>query len=340
MAIQQARRDGGMVRRRTSSGSAAQQLANGLGWFSIGLGLAELVAPRSVAKFVGVRDDEDNCAVLRTAGVREIASGLGILATPQPESLLWGRVAGDLMDLCLLGMALGSEDTDRTRIAMASMAVAGVTALDLLAAQQLRTDGSGLEQGWQEVRQRGGSLARRAASAGRSLTSAREIEVTKVITVNRLPEDVYGFWHNFENLPRFMSHLQSVRVDAGGRSHWKTKAPAGRSVEWDAETTADRPNELIAWRSLPGADVDNHGSVQFSPAPGRRGTEVRVQLSYRPPAGVLGALVAKLFGEAPEQQIARDLRQFKAVMETGEVVHSDASMHRGPHPAVPQWNGQ
>jgi uncharacterized membrane protein len=107
------------------------------------------------------------------------------------------------------------------------------------------------------------------------------------------------------------------------------------SVEWDAEITEDRANELIAWRSLPGAEVDNVGRVRFVPAPGGRGTEVHVELSYRPPAGVLGATFAKLFGEAPEQQIEGDLRRLKQVLETGEVVHSDASIHRGAHSARP-----
>ncbi len=161
------------------------------------------------------------------------------------------------------------------------------------------------------------------------------IRVRKSITVNRPADEVYGFWRNFENLPRFMHHLESVQVTGAGRSHWKAKAPAGTSVEWDAETTEDRPNELIAWRSVEGADVSNAGEVRFVPAPGGRGTEIHVDLRYDPPAGKLGALVAKLFGEEPNQQVDGDLRRFKQVLEIGEVLYSDASIAGGLHPAQP-----
>jgi hypothetical protein len=126
-----------------------------------------------------------------------------------------------------------------------------------------------------------------------------------------------------------------VQTTGDGRSHWKAKAPAGTTVEWDAETVADRPNELIAWRSLPGSAVDNSGVVRFVPAPGQRGTEVHVELSYTPPAGALGATAAMLFGTEPGQEISEDLRVFKQVIETGEVVRSDASIHRRPHSAQP-----
>lgn len=161
------------------------------------------------------------------------------------------------------------------------------------------------------------------------------MHVKQAITVNRSRDEVYEFWHDFENLPRFMNHLESVRSDGAGRSHWKAKGPAGKTVEWDAEIVEDRPNELIAWRSVKGADVDNSGSVRFKPAPGGRGTEVHVEIEYTPPGGVIGATVAKLFGEEPSQQVDGDLRRFKQVMETGEVVRSDASIHSSSHPAQP-----
>ena len=161
------------------------------------------------------------------------------------------------------------------------------------------------------------------------------IHVRRSVTVDRGREEVYAFWRDFENLPRFMEHLESVRITDGDRSHWTARAPAGRTVEWDAELTEDVPGERIAWRSLPGADVPNRGVVRFVPAPADRGTEVHVELEYDPPAGRLGATVAKLFGEEPSIQVAADLRRFKQVLETGEVVRSDASIHRGMHPAQP-----
>jgi uncharacterized membrane protein len=145
------------------------------------------------------------------------------------------------------------------------------------------------------------------------------------ITINKPIDEVYGYWQDFERLPSFMWHLKSVKVSGGGRSHWVANGPAGTTVEWDAETVEDVPNERISWRSLEGADVANAGTVTFTPAPGNRGTEVRVELSYNPPGGPVGAVVAKLFGEEPEQQLKDDLRRFKQVLETGEVVVSNAA---------------
>jgi len=145
------------------------------------------------------------------------------------------------------------------------------------------------------------------------------IMVERVVTINKSAAELYEFWRNFENLPQFMTHLESVTTESNTRSHWVAKAPAGTTVAWDAEIVEERPNELIAWHSLPNADVDNAGMVQFKPAPADRGTEVRVKLEYNPPAGALGAAVARLFGEEPNQQVADDLRRFKQLMETGEI---------------------
>lgn len=155
------------------------------------------------------------------------------------------------------------------------------------------------------------------------VTTARSasdtLHVEKSLTIERPAEDLYNFWRDFTKLPRFMKHLESVNVSGDRRSHWVAHGPAGANVEWDAEITEDRPNELIAWRSLPGADVANSGSVRFEPATGGRGTVVRVSLDYTPPAGALGAAVAKLFGEEPRQQVEGDLRRFKNIMEAGEI---------------------
>jgi len=140
------------------------------------------------------------------------------------------------------------------------------------------------------------------------------VKVEKSVTVHRPVQEVYHFWRNFENLPRFMDHLESVTVIDENRSHWVAKAPAGTRVEWDATIHNEIENQLIAWRSLPGADVNNAGSVHFT-STGSGQTEVRVILSYEPPAGKLGAAVAKLLGEEPSKQVDDDLRRFKQVME-------------------------
>jgi uncharacterized membrane protein len=143
--------------------------------------------------------------------------------------------------------------------------------------------------------------------------------------VARTPEEVYDFWRGLERLPTFMWHLESVEWTGEGRTRWTAKAPLGTSVTWDAELTEDVRGEVIAWRSLPGADVDNTGSVRFERAPAGRGTEVRVHLRYALPGGRLGATVARLLGEDPHQQVEDDLRRAKQVLETGEVVRSDGS---------------
>jgi uncharacterized membrane protein len=278
---------------------SAEKLARGLGWFSIGLGLAEVLTPRAVAKIAGVRGK--NAGLIRLFGLREIASGVAIFAQGRrPAAALWSRVAGDALDLAALGAAFASPRSNKGRVAFATANVLTVTALDILCAQQL-SSGDGASQS-------GGPRA------------------TNSLVINKTPEEVYGFWRNFENLPTFMRHLESVRETGAGRSHWVAKAPAGSAVEWDAIITEDRPGELIAWRSLEGADVYNAGSVSFEPAAGGRGTIVKVQIDYDPPAGVVGVAVAWLFGEEPSQQVQSDLRRFKQVLETGEVVVSDATL--------------
>jgi uncharacterized membrane protein len=152
------------------------------------------------------------------------------------------------------------------------------------------------------------------------------MQAKTAITINRPVEEVYRFWRDLANLPSFMNHLASVEVTGNGRSHWTANAPAGRTVDWDAEIVEDKPNQRLAWRSLDGSQVSNSGWVSFTPAPGAGGgTEVRVELSYDPPGGALGKVVAKLFGEEPQQQVTDDLRRLKQVLETGEVVRSEGS---------------
>jgi uncharacterized membrane protein len=279
-----------------------ERLARGLGWFSIGLGLAELLAPRGVAKVAGLRGD--NTGLIRLFGLREIASGIAIFSQgKRPAGAVWSRVVGDALDLACLGVAFASPDSNKGRLAFATANVLAVSALDVLCAEQLSA-GDGSSKG----------------------TERGSIPVNKSIVVNAAPEEVYQFWHDFENLPRFMRHLESVSVTGEGRSHWVAKAPAGTTVEWDAEVTEDLPNKLIAWRSLEGSEVNNSGSVRFERAIGGRGTVVHVEINYSPPGGVVGALVAKLFGEDPDGQLQTDLRRFKQVMETGEVVVSDGTL--------------
>lgn len=148
---------------------------------------------------------------------------------------------------------------------------------------------------------------------------AQRIDIEKAIMVHKSPAELYQFWRHVENLPRFMARLKSVQSIGPGRSHWIANVPMNMTVEWDAEITDERENALIAWRSLAGSRLPNEGNVRFQRVAGGRGTEVRVSLTYMLPIGKLGAAVAKLFGEEPGQQLAEDLRRFKALMETGEI---------------------
>jgi len=142
------------------------------------------------------------------------------------------------------------------------------------------------------------------------------MHVHKRITVERPRPQVYAFWRNLTQLPQFMDHLASVQGDTEGITHWRAKGPAG-SVEWDAEIVEDKPNELISWHSLEGSDVRNSGAVRFFDA-GSGGTEVAVDISYDPPMGRLGNLVASILGESPDQEIGADLKRFKQIMESGQ----------------------
>ncbi|WP_392481777.1 SRPBCC family protein [Nostoc sp. C110] len=176
----------------------------------------------------------------------------------------------------------------------------------------------------------GGGLIYQGATKQSTIQKAQEaiginqpIKVEKTVTINKSAEELYRFWHDFENLPTFMKHLKSVKVHNEKRSHWIANAPLDNTVEWDADILEDRENEFISWASVEGADVDNSGFVRFKKAPGDRGTEVKVVLEYNPPGGALGATVAKLFGEEPEQQIGDELRRFKMLMETGEIATTE-----------------
>jgi uncharacterized membrane protein len=151
------------------------------------------------------------------------------------------------------------------------------------------------------------------------------VEARTAITINAAAEEVYRRWRAFERLPEFMYHLESVTPAGDGRWHWVAKGPAGATVEWDAVVTQDVPGQSIAWQSVEGSSVDNAGSVRFQPAPGGRGTEVHVEIDYSPPGGAIGAAVAKVFGEEPNQQIGDDLRRFKQLIETGEIARSDGA---------------
>jgi uncharacterized membrane protein len=292
-------RGNGGVRGREGFGQSrvmglnAERVARGLGWFSIGLGAAELLAPGAIARLVGGRNHR---ALIRSYGMREIAAGVGLLAAARPGPWLWARAAGDALDLASLGKVLGSPKASKARAAFGIASVAGVTVLDIMTARELSPP-----------------LAETLRAGSRAEAS---------IIVNRSPEECYGFWRKLENHPIFMNYLKSVRETGSGRSHWVASA-AGRDIEWDSEIETDIPNQRITWRSLPDSSVRNTGSVEFDRAPGGRGTIVRVQIDFGNLLHVVGAAAATLIGKHPEQILKKTLRRFKQVLETGEVITTE-----------------
>jgi uncharacterized membrane protein len=266
-----------------------RQLGQILGWLSVGLGLAELLAPRAVGRAIGVGDHP---AIMRMVGVREVVTGIGILSERAAGTWAWARVAGDAMDLALLGAAARLPDANPRRIAATTAGVLGVSALDVYSGQRLTASQS---------------------------EDAPQIRVAETITINASPVELYRFWKNLENLPLFMEHLESVSKVNGRVSHWVAKAPAGAIVEWDAEIVEDQPERRIGWRTLPESQVTHEGMVSFEPATAGRGTIVRIDMLYVPPAGKAGVWIARLFGEEPALQVADDLRRLKQLLETGEV---------------------
>jgi uncharacterized membrane protein len=209
------------------------------------------------------------------------------------------------------------SDTDRwaSLVGGGALVAYGLTRRSKTGAALVLVGGSFLYRGFSGQ----GNVYQSLKTRVKSLPYGTGVKIRHSVTLNKSPEELYWFWRNLENLPRFMKHVESVVQTDGNRSHWKVKAPAGRTAEWDAEIISDTPNEMIGWRSLPGAEVDNAGSVRFERAPGGRGTIVRVQLQYNPPGGRAGAYIAKLFGEEPEQQLRDDLRRFKQLIEAGEI---------------------
>jgi uncharacterized membrane protein len=262
-----------------------RQLGQLVGLLSVGLGLAELLAPRAVGRAVGVGDHP---TIIRMLGVRGIVTGLGMLTQRAPGNWAWARVAGDAIDLALLGAAASSPNADPRRIAAATAGVLGVAALDAYAGQRLTSSQS---------------------------AEAPRIGVIHTATIDSTPGEVYRFWRRLENLPRFLSHLESVSNVSDRIAHWVASGPAGAGVEWDAEIVDDQPGRRIGWRSLPGSPVTHEGMVSFEPAIGGRSTFLRIEMLYVPPPGKVGTRIARSFGPDPALQIAGDLRRLERLLK-------------------------
>jgi uncharacterized membrane protein len=274
-------------------GLDARTLAEGLGWFSVALGTAALLAPRSLGTLSGA--GRGHRGLTRSVGVRELATGIGILAQRNPAPWLWSRVVGDVMDLAMLATAMRPGNPARGRAAASFAAVAGILAVDALAASQL-------------TRYRGHPLISGVAAP-------TDLYFETSIATTKSPEECYRFWRNVENLPRFMTNLESVKSMDERHFHWV----AQNKMEWDCEITEDRPGSALGWRTLDGAQLPNAGSVIFEPAPNGRGSIVRLSLHYSPLGGRLTANLARLLRQDPQSQVHEDLRRFKQLLETGEI---------------------
>lgn len=276
-------------------------LSRGLGWFSIALGAAEMAIPKLLARGIGIDPDGAAPIMMRAMGAREVAAGVNLLLQPRKPSAIWARVAGDALDLALLGLAAKNAKSG-WRVAAAIAAVGGVTALDVIAG--IRTQREHIEP---------------------------NRPIIYSVTINKTPMEVYEFYRDFSRLPEFMDYLESVTELDPLRSRWVANV-LGKKVTWDAEITDDEPGELIAWRSTSGSRVKTAGKVTFAKAPGRDATEVRVEMEL----GFTGVGTSKSLAKTfTTPQVKGDLRRLKQVLETGEVLVSDATVTLKPRPAQP-----
>ena len=284
-------------RRHETPNLDAATLAEGLGWFSVALGAAAILAPRKLGSAVGL--GRETRGMVRSLGVRDLAAGVGILSRRNPAPWLWARTVGDVVDLSLLLTGMRPGSPARARAAFSFTAVAGILALDALAASHL------------------------TKHAGHPLVSGvaapTDLYFETSIATAKSPEECYRFWRNIDNLPRFMDNLKSVQALDERRFHWVAKGHAATSSEWDCEITEDRPGAALAWRTLDGAQVPNAGSVIFEPAPHDRGTIVRLSIHYSPIGGQLTSALARVLRQDPQSQVREDLRRFKQLLESGEI---------------------
>ncbi len=283
------------VQRGLSASNAVEAMLDprALGWLSVGLGLAAVLAPRPLGRLTGLGETGlgEADTLLRLVGCRELASAAGLLMQRRKAPWLWSRVAGDAMDLMLAGSA--TRNTKHAARAWTTVGVlAAIAAIDVAASvRATRTDAT--------------------AKSGMSISEA--------LIVNKPPQECYAFWRNFSNLPRFTPALESVTDIDERRSRWVMRGPLRTKLEWISEITADEPGSHIGWRSIDGSEIAHAGVVRFNAAPGNRGTLIRMSMHYRPVAGAAGVRLGKLIGSSPRFAIREDLRRFKQLIETGEI---------------------
>lgn len=302
---------GQMALRATHDATRLRRYSDAIGLLGLGLGMFGLLAPGRVARLLGAKDCAGTRRMIALASLGQVTAGVGALTQRRLGPWLWTRVASDTLDLAMITHATHLGALPLRRAVLAGTGFAGVALL--VARTSLQT-------------------AKLAPNV-----SARSFSLNVAITIQRTPHEVYHAWRDLQSFPRFMSHVESVQLE-GGSVRFRARLPAGVPLEWEVKLTDDIAGSRISWESTPESALRNHGTVTFVPAPGNRGTEMRVSLHYEPPAGALGQAFMKLSGALPREQIRADLRRFKQILETGSVMHSDASVHAGPHPARPEKN--
>lgn len=271
------------------------RLAQGMGWFSVGLGLTQLIAPRTLGKLIGLANPGPG---MRLLGLRELATGVALLTGRRAAWLTGARLAGDVIDLGLLSRAMADDANDRYLLTAATAAVLGAAAIDTVATVHL------------------------AGEVERQETVAKVTHVGKAITIDAPASALYEFWRDLRNMPQLFEHVTSVESD-GVQSRWVAEGVAGTTATWSSEIVDDQPNQRIAWRTVDGP-FESSGSVRFLVAPDGR-TEVVVDMHYTVPGGVLGKAALALSGRAPGLEVVLALARLKQLHELGEVMRSDAS---------------
>ena len=284
--------------------AGTETLARGLGWFSIALGLTEVFATEPFTETLGLRGKE---SLVRAFGAREIAAGIGILATSGTSpGWVWARVAGDALDLAVLASAYTPDNPKRDNVCTALVAVAGVAVLDIICAEQLS--------------QRAGVTANSVAAVGAPKGSGAH-ELTYTVIINRPAVELQDLWRDAGIQAYIKSHYLHAEAmgDMQNVLRWKFTASTGQTFRWSEHVIAERAGEYTYFQSLPGADIPNEGSLHFRPAPNAGRTEVTLRFRFTPPGGVIGQAALRLASALPET-FARDvLHRFKVVAETGEM---------------------
>jgi uncharacterized membrane protein len=269
------------------------RLAQGLGLFSIGLGLTELVAPRVFGAAIGTPGR--GTKIMRAFGARELTSGVSLLVSRDPVRALDARIAGDFLDLAALGIAFLRPSSGRKRLMIAAGAVLGATVLDIMARRRL------------------------AADPNRAVRVGQRTRIGKAVTIDAQPEQIYTFWRGLEDLPSIFPHLGAVEILDAERSRWTAHGPKGTELSWESQIIDDEPDRLLAWKT-DGGPFQSDGVVHFLPAPGGRGTEVAVEMEYHVLGGGLGRAAALAMKLEPGVELEKGLRRLKQLFELGEIM--------------------